>query len=424
MRLNNRFEHLKSSRFYLHIRHFKNQLIKKYKLIFKIKTMNNFNFYNPVKILFGKGKIAELSKNVPADAKILMTYGGGSIHKNGVYDQVKAALKGFNVVEFGGIEPNPHYETLMKAVEVVKAEKIDFLLAVGGGSVLDGTKFIALASLYEGESAWDIAAKQISLNKALPFGAVLTLAATGSEMNSGGVITREATQEKFAFGSPVTFPEFSILDPTITFSLPQRQVANGVVDAYVHVIEQYLTYPVNSPVQDRFAEGILLTLIEEGIKASTSETPDYENRANLMWAATMALNGIIGAGVKHDWATHMIGHELTAFHGIDHAVTLAIVLPGLLRLMKDKRREKLLQYATRVWNITEGTDEQKIESAIQQTESFFRQVGIKTLLSEHQVGKDTIDRIVERFTQRKMRAVGAQQDVSIADVGELLKTRL
>jgi NADP-dependent alcohol dehydrogenase len=424
MRLNNRFEHLKSSRFYLHIRHFKNQLIKKYKLIFKIKTMNNFNFYNPVKILFGKGKIAELSKNVPADAKILMTYGGGSIHKNGVYDQVKAALKGFNVVEFGGIEPNPHYETLMKAVEVVKAEKIDFLLAVGGGSVLDGTKFIALASLYEGESAWDIAAKQISLNKALPFGAVLTLAATGSEMNSGGVITREATQEKFAFGSPVTFPEFSILDPTITFSLPQRQVANGVVDAYVHVIEQYLTYPVNSPVQDRFAEGILLTLIEEGIKASTSETPDYENRANLMWAATMALNGIIGAGVKHDWATHMIGHELTAFHGIDHAVTLAIVLPGLLRLMKDKRREKLLQYATRVWNITEGTDEQKIESAIQQTESFFRQVGIKTLLSEHQVGQDTIDRIVERFTQRKMRAVGAQQDVSIADVGELLKTRL
>jgi NADP-dependent alcohol dehydrogenase len=386
--------------------------------------MNNFNFYNPVKILFGKGKIAELSKNVPANAKILMTYGGGSIHKNGVYDQVKAALKGFDVVEFGGIEPNPHYETLMKAVEVVKTEKIDFLLAVGGGSVLDGTKFIALASLYEGESAWDIAAKQISLSKALPLGSILTLAATGSEMNSGGVITREATQEKFAFGSPVTFPKFSILDPTITFSLPQRQVANGIVDAYVHVIEQYLTYPMNTPVQDRFAEGILLTLIEEGPKASTAETPDYDNRANLMWAATMALNGIIAVGGKSDWSTHMIGHELTALHGIDHAVTLAIVLPGVMRLMKDKRREKLLQYATRVWNITEGNDEEKIESAIQQTESFFRQVGISTRLSEHQVGQDTIDRIVERFTQRKMRAVGAQQDVSIADVGELLKTRL
>jgi NADP-dependent alcohol dehydrogenase len=386
--------------------------------------MNNFNFYNPVKILFGKGKIAELSKNIPAGAKILMTYGGGSIHKNGVYEQVKAALKGFNVVEFGGIEPNPHYETLMKAVEVVKAEKIDFLLAVGGGSVLDGTKFIAAAALYEGESAWDIAAKQLSVSKALPLGAVLTLAATGSEMNSGGVITREATKEKFAFGSPVLFPKFSVLDPQITFSLPQRQVANGIVDAFVHVIEQYLTYPVNSPVQDRFAEGILLTLIEEGPKASTAETPDYDTRANLMWAATMALNGLLSTGVKSDWATHMIGHELTALHGIDHAVTLAIVLPGVMRLMKDKRRVKLLQYASRVWNITEGSDEQKIETAIQQTESFFRQVGILTLLNEHQVGQDTIDRIVERFTQRKMRAVGAQQDVSIADVGALLKTRL
>lgn len=386
--------------------------------------MNNFNFYNPVKILFGKGKIAELRKNVPENARILMTYGGGSIFKNGVYDQVQAALKGFDVVEFGGIEPNPRYETLMKAVEVVKAEKIDFLLAVGGGSVLDGTKFIAAATLYDGESAWDIAAKSISVSKALPFGAVLTLAATGSEMNSGGVVTREATQEKFAFGSPVLYPKFSILDPQITFSLPQRQVANGIVDAYVHVIEQYLTYPVNSPVQDRFAEGILLTLIEEGLKASSSETPDYENRANLMWAATMALNGLIGAGVKSDWSTHMIGHELTAFHGIDHAVTLAIVLPGVMRLMKDKRREKLLQYATRVWNITEGSEEQRIESAILQTEAFFRKVGISTLLSEHQVGQDTVDRIVDRFTQRKMQAVGAQQDVSIADVGELLKTRL
>ncbi len=386
--------------------------------------MNNFIFFNPVQILFGKGKIAELSKNIPADAKILMTYGGGSIHKNGVYEQVKAALKGFNVVEFGGIEPNPHYETLMKAVEVVKAEKIDFLLAVGGGSVLDGTKFIAAAALYEGESAWDIAAKQLSVSKALPLGAVLTLAATGSEMNSGGVITREATQEKFAFSSPVLFPKFSVLDPQITFSLPQRQVANGIVDAFVHVIEQYLTYPVNSPVQDRFAEGILLTLIEEGPKATTAETPDYENRANLMWAATMALNGLLSTGVKSDWSTHMIGHELTALHGIDHAVTLAIVLPGVMRLMKDKRREKLLQYASRVWNITEGSDEQKIETAIQKTESFFRQVGISTLLNEHQVGQDTIDRIVERFTQRKMRAVGAQQDVSIADVGVLLKTRL
>jgi NADP-dependent alcohol dehydrogenase len=386
--------------------------------------MNNFNFYNPVKILFGKGKIAELSKNVPQNARIFMTYGGGSIFKNGVYEQVKAALKDFDVVEFGGIEPNPRYETLMKAVEVVKAEQIDFLLAVGGGSVLDGTKFIAAAALYEGESAWDIAAKQISVSKALPLAAVLTLAATGSEMNSGGVVTREATQEKFAFGSPELFPKFSILDPQITFSLPKRQVANGIVDAYVHVIEQYLTYPMNTPVQDRFAEGILLTLIEEGPKAINSETPDYENRASLMWAATMALNGIIAVGGKSDWSTHMIGHELTAFHGIDHAVTLAIVLPGVMMLMKDKRKEKLLQYASRVWNINEGSDEHRIELAIQRTESFFQQVGIATRLNDHNVGQATVDKIVERFTMRKMRAVGAQQDVSIADVGELLQTRL
>lgn len=393
-------------------------------LIQNHKNMNNFNLYNPVRILFGKGKIAEISKHIPADARILMTFGGGSIRKNGVYDQVMAALKGFEVVEFGGIEPNPRYETLMKAVEVVKTEKIDFLLAVGGGSVLDGTKFIAAAALYEGELAWDIAAKQIAVSKALPLGAILTLAATGSEMNSGGVITREETQEKLAFGSPVLFPKFSVLDPQITFSLPKRQVANGIVDAYVHVMEQYITYPVNSPVQDRFAEGILLTLIEEGPIATNSDTPDYENRANLMWAATMALNGLLTAGVKTDWSTHMIGHELTAYHGIDHAVTLAIVLPGVMRLMKVKRRVKLLQYASRVWNISEGTEDQRIEQAIELTESFFQQVGIATRLGNHGVGQDTIDRIVERFTQRKMRAVGAQQDVSIADVGELLKLRL
>lgn len=386
--------------------------------------MNNFNLYNPVKILFGKGKIAELRRNIPENARILMTYGGGSIIKNGVYDQVMAALKGLEVMEFGGIEPNPRYETLMKAVEVVKSQNIDFLLAVGGGSVLDGTKFISAAALYEGESAWDIAAKQIQAKAAIPIGAVLTLAATGSEMNSGGVITREETQEKLAFGSPLLFPKFSVLDPEITFSLPPRQVANGIVDAYVHVMEQYLTYPVNSPVQDRFAEGILLTLIEEGLKATAAETPDYETRANLMWAATMALNGLIGAGVKSDWATHMIGHELTAFHGIDHAVTLAIVLPGLMTVMKEKRSVKLLQYAERIWNITEGSDDEKIDKAIAETEAFFRKTGIATRLSEHQVGEDTIDRIVERFTQRRMRAVGAQQDVSLAEVAEILKLRL
>lgn len=383
--------------------------------------MENFDFYNPVKILFGKGKIAEISKHISKDAKILMTYGGGSIKKNGVYDQVVDALKGYEIIEFGGIEPNPHFETLMKAVEIVKSEKIDFLLSVGGGSVLDGTKFIAAAACFEGD-AWDILDKQAPITQAVDLGAVLTLAATGSEMNNGGVITKVATKEKKAFGNPLLFPKFSVLDPETTYSLPKRQITNGIVDAYVHVMEQYLTYPVNSPVQDRFAEGLLLTLLEEGPKALASDTPDYENRANLMWAATMALNGLIGMGVKSDWATHMIGHELTAFHGIDHAVTLAIVLPGLLTQLKEKRGEKLLQYAKRVWNITEGTDEEKKNLAIEKTEAFFNQAGIATRLSDHNVGQDSIDTIARRFEGRGY--VGMLPDVGVKDVAEILESRL
>ncbi len=383
--------------------------------------MNNFNFYNPVRILFGKGKIAEIGKYIPENARIMITYGGGSIMKNGVYDQVKAALKGKDVVEFGGIEANPRYETLMKAVEKVKAEKVDFLLAVGGGSVVDGTKFIAAAVYYEGDEPWDILSRMRPIRKAMPLASVITLAATGSEMNSGGVITREETQEKLSFGSPLLFPLFSVLDPEITFSLPPRQVANGIVDSYIHVMEQYLTYPVNSPVQDRFAEGILLTLIEEGPKAIHNPEPDYENRANLMWAATMALNGELSLGVKSDWATHMIGHELTAYHGIDHAVTLAIVLPGVMRLLKEKRSEKLLQYAERVWNITEGSNANRIELAIEKTEQFFKSLGMGIRLSDHKVGQETIDRIIERFELRRMTHVGNQKDISVEDVRLVLE---
>lgn len=383
--------------------------------------MNNFNYYNPVRILFGKGKIAEIGKYIPENARIMITYGGGSIMKNGVYDQVKAALKGKDVVEFGGIEANPQYETLMKAVEMVKAEKVDFLLAVGGGSVLDGTKFIAAAVHYEGDTPWEMISRMRPIRKAMPLASVITLAATGSEMNSGGVITRAETQEKLSFGSSLLFPQFSVLDPEITFSLPMRQVANGIVDAYIHVIEQYLTYPVNSPVQDRFAEGILLTLIEEGPKAINNPEPDYDNRANLMWAATMALNGELSLGVKSDWATHMIGHELTAYHGIDHAVTLAIVLPGVMRLLKDKRCEKLLQYAERVWNIREGSKEDRIEKAIEKTEQFFKSLGMSIRLSDHKVGEETIDRIIERFQFRRMTTVGNQKDISVEDVRLVLE---
>lgn len=386
--------------------------------------MNNFDFYNPVQILFGKGKIAEINKQIPSGTKILMTYGGGSIKRNGIYDQVMEALKGYDVVEFGGIEPNPKFETLMKAVDVVKNENIGFLLAVGGGSVVDGTKFIAAATYYEGEDPWDIMAKRARVNKAVDLGAVLTLSATGSEMNNGGVITKNATKEKLAFGSPLLFPKFSVLDPEATYSLPMRQVSNGIVDAFVHVMEQYLTYPTNSPVQDRFAEGILLTLIEEGPKAVAGETPDYENRANLMWAATMALNGLISMGVESDWATHMIGHELTAFHGLDHAVTLAIVLPGLLRRVKEQRSEKLLQFASRVWDIQEGSDKDKMELAIVKTEEFFNQVGIATHLSDYNLGQESIDRIVKRFTDRMVPSIGMQPDVKIEDVAPILESQL
>lgn len=385
--------------------------------------MNNFDFYNPVKIAFGKGKVEELSNLVPENANILLIYGGGSIKKNGVYEQVIAALKGFNVQEFSGIEPNPRYETAIKAVELIKKENIDFLLAVGGGSVIDATKFIAAAAKYNDGDPWEILSKRKPVTDAIALGAVLTLPATGSEMNGNSVVTKAETKEKFAFGSPLVLPQFSVLDPEFTYSLPQRQVINGIIDAYVHVMEQYLTYPVNSPVQDRFAEGILLTLIEEGTKAVELDSPDYENRANIMWAATMALNGLIGVGVKTDWATHVIGHELTALHGLDHAITLAIVLPGLLDKMKEQRSEKLIQYAERIWNLT-GSEEEKINQAISKTDAFFRSLGAKTLLKEHEVGTETIEKIVGRFETRKMAKLGMQQDVSLENVKEILESRL
>ena len=305
--------------------------------------MNNFEYKNPVKIIFGKGTIPNVVNEIPKNAKVLLTYGGGSIKKTGVYDQVKTALKDVEFLEFGGIEANPHYETCMKAVELIKKENVGFLLSVGGGSVLDATKFIAAATLYKNGDPWEILDKrnEIFVEEAMPIGAVLTLPATGSEMNGNSVITRVSITEKLAFGSPKVMPQFSILDPECVFTLPDKQVANGVVDAFVHVVEQYLTFNVNSPIQDRFAESILTTLIEEGPKV-LADRKNYEAAANFMWSATMALNGLIGAGVPQDWATHMIGHELTAYHGIDHARTLAIVLPGLMHIKRQNKKDKIL----------------------------------------------------------------------------------
>ncbi len=383
--------------------------------------MYNFEFKNPVKIIFGKNTISKIASEIPQNASILLTYGGGSIMKNGVYDQVKKALKGFNVKEFGGIEVNPHYETCMKAVEMVKSEKIDFLLSVGGGSVLDATKFIAAAVYHKNGDPWDILAKGAPVENAVPIGAVMTLPATGSEMNGNSVISRVSTTEKLSFSSLLVMPEFSVLDPECVFSLPEKQVANGVVDAFVHVMEQYLTFPVNAPLQDRMAESVLLTLIEEGPKV-LADRNDYDAAANFMWSATVALNGWISPGVPQDWATHGIGHELTAFHGIDHARTLAIVLPGVMNIKRDEKKAKILQYGERVWGISEGTENERIDLAIRKTAEFFERMGLPTTLSAYGLTNETVDRITDRFRERPYK-LGEKRNIDYKVIESILNDR-
>ena len=372
--------------------------------------MLNFDFYNPTHIVFGQGRTGELDKLVPAAARVLVLFGGGSVRKNGTLDQVSAALGARHVVEFGGIEPNPTFETLMRAVEVVRAEKIDFLLAVGGGSVLDGTKFIAAAALFEGNPRDILAKFGRNVTRALPLGTVLTLPATGSEMNNGGVITIKAEGAKLPFSSPFVFPKFSLLDPTRTNTLPEKQLANGVVDAFVHVLEQYLTTCDGAHVQDRFAEGLLLTLIEHGPAAVRST--DYSARANLMWTATMALNGLIGAGVVQDWSTHMIGHELTVKYGIDHARTLAVVLPAMMQVRREAKRGKLLQYAERVWGIADGSEDQRIDAAIAKTRAFFEGLNVPTRLAAYDIGADAVPAIVDQLKAHGMVAIGERREVT------------
>ncbi|MGB0895216.1 MAG: iron-containing alcohol dehydrogenase [Parashewanella sp.] len=385
--------------------------------------MQNFDFYNPTRICFGEGQIAKLNELIPAQAKVMILLGGNSARATGTLAEVKTALGDRETLEFNGIEPNPTYETLMQAVAEVKSQNVDFLLAVGGGSVIDGTKFIAAATLFEGDP-WEIMTSFGSKVKAaMPFGSVLTLPATGSEMNSGSVVTKSDIKAKLPFMSPLVFPQFSILDPVKTYTLPERQIANGIVDAFVHTTEQYLTYPVDAAVQDRFAEGLLLTLIEQGPLA-LKEPENYKVRANLMWTATSALNGYIGVGVPHDWATHMIGHELTAQHDIDHARTLAIVLPAVLRHAKQDKRQKLLQYAERVWAITEGSEDERIDSAIEQTQAFFESLGIGTRLRDYQLDESHIDTIIEQLTNHGMVALGEHQKIDPASSREILMSAL
>ena len=385
--------------------------------------IQNFEFYNPTRLVFGKDKIETLGKYLPSGAKIMFLYGQGSIKKNGIYDQVKTILKPFDHIEFGGIEPNPVYETLMKAVELAKENNIDFLLAVGGGSVIDGTKFIAAAIPYEQGDPWDILSKRAVASTALPFGTILTLSATGSEMNSFAVITRNSTREKLAFGSPFTYPRFSILDLKVLKSLPKVQIANGIVDAFIHTTEQYMTYPINAQLQDSMAESILKTLISEGPKVVHDNT-DEEAGANFMFSATMALNGIISMGVPTDWSIHAIGHELTVLYGIDHGRTLAILLPSLYKQKLNKKLGKLSQFAKLVWNITEGNDEVKALKAIEKTEEFFNSLGIATKLSEYGSNIDlefTVNEIISRFKSRNIKSLGENGIVTLEDIEIILR---
>jgi len=379
--------------------------------------MEKFTFHNPTRIHFGRGQIARLARELPTGGRVLFVFGGGSIKANGVYDQVKAALGGREVVEFGGIEPNPRYETLMRAVELVREREVGFLLAVGGGSVADGVKFIAAAAKYSDGDPWRILSEDAPVGSALPLGCVLTLPATGSEMNGAAVISRG--DQKLAFLSRHVYPVFSILDPEITYSLPTRQIANGVVDAFTHVLEQYLTYPVGAPLQDRMAEGVLQTLVEVG-PALLSGARDYDRHATFMWCATVALNGWIGVGVPQDWATHTIGHELTALYGIDHARTLAVVLPALLSEQRRSKREKLLQWSERVWGVRSGSEDARIDAGLDCLRRFLESLGVPTRLSGHGVGADAADIVAARLEKRGERALGEHGDITPQVVRRIL----
>jgi NADP-dependent alcohol dehydrogenase len=385
--------------------------------------MLNFELYNPTNLIFGKNQIEKLASQIPQHAKILLAYGGGSIFKNGIYDQVIEQLKDFEVVEFGGIEPNPHFETLMKAVEIVREQKLNFILAVGGGSVIDGVKFISAAVKFSGNPIEILKKKLLfkDTTSVIPFGTILTLPATGSEMNSGAVVTIAATQEKLVLGGSALFPKFSICDPTVIASLPERQLQNGVVDAFTHVLEQYLTYKHDALLQDRIAESILQTLVEIG-PAVVENPKDYKLASNFMWCCTMALNGLLNKGVPVDWATHSIGHELTALYNIDHARTLAIIGPNLYRALFDTKKEKLAQYGESVWNITEGNVEEKANQALEKTVSFFLLLGMKTKISDYTADyKNTANFIVNHFAERGWVAMGEKQNVTLEKVKEIVE---
>ncbi|HJO95952.1 MAG TPA: iron-containing alcohol dehydrogenase [Victivallales bacterium] len=381
--------------------------------------MLNFSYYNPVNIVFGKDTISKLPELIPNNFRTLILYGGGSIKKNNVYDQVMLALNGYDIYEFSGIEPNPSYETCMEAVKLVKEKNINFLLSVGGGSVLDATKFIAAAAKFDDGDPWKMLSEAAEIKSVLPLGSVITLPATGSEMNSNAVLSRKLTAEKLALKNPMVFPQFSIIDPQTTYSLPKRQIINGIVDTYIHVTEQYITYDLKSLLQDRQAEAILLTL-REIAQDVINKPDDYDTRANFFWCASQALNGLICCGVIFDGTTHKIGHELTAFYGMDHAQSIAVVLPRVWQNQKSSKKDKLLQYGRRVLGINENNECKAIDQIINETELFFNSLGMKTKLSDHKIdSREAAEKICNRFTERGS-LLGEKQLVTPNDVKEIL----
>lgn len=370
-----------------------------------------FSYHNPTSIEFGKGQIKSITKYISKEQKVLVVYGGGSIKKNGVYDQVSQALEGYTWLEFSGVEPNPTVETLNKAVDLIKAEKIDFVLAVGGGSVIDGCKYLVAAALYDGD-AWDFLDGSAQVEKALPLGAILTLPATGSESNMASVVSKKETDEKRFFFSPLVFPKFAVLDSSVMSTLNDRQLANGLVDAFVHTCEQYVTYPTTSLVNDGYAQTLLSGLVLLANTWEDRNTPVWQE--NLMHIANQALNGLIGSGVPQDWATHMIGHELTAFYGIDHARSLAVVQPQLFRIMIEDKKAKIAQMGETVFGIKNDN-----EAVIKAIESVYEKVGISTNLNDYEIDDKVIENVIPALEAHGMVALGENANITL-DKSEII----
>ena len=374
-----------------------------------------YSYYNPTAIQFGKGQIKSIVNFISKDQKVLVVYGGGSIKKNGVYAQVVTALDGYTWSEFGGVEANPSVETLNKAVEIIKGEKIDFILAVGGGSVIDGCKYLAVASLYDGDG-WDFLEGK-KVEKALSLGAILTLPATGSESNPTSVISKKSTNEKRYFASPLVYPKFAVLDSSVMSSLDDRQLANGLVDAFVHTCEQYLTYPNTSLLHDGYSQTILKGLHILAQDWANRKTQLWQE--NLMLLANQALNGFIGSGVPQDWATHMIGHELTAFYGLDHAQSLAVVQPHLLRVMIEDKKEKLTLMGKEVFDMPHN-----YEMVIEAIEYMYQSIGVPTKLSAYKTDDKVVENIIKALESHGMTALGEKGNITLDKVSKILEISL